>query len=99
MKTLFSACLNCAVTTLAFFALQGTALGLTITTTNNATVLANTIGGPGITISNPVYSGAAGASGLFGDGLAAGISLPSGIILTTGSATNALPPNNNDGKT
>ena len=72
---------------------------LTVVATNDANVLANTLLGSGINlVGNPIYTGAIAASGTFKGGLAAGIGIESGIILTTGLATNALPPNNNDGK-
>jgi Subtilase family/Divergent InlB B-repeat domain/Right handed beta helix region len=71
---------------------------LTINVTNDANVLASTILGPGINVvGQPQYIGANAASGTFAGGLAAGIGIESGIILTTGDANNALPPNNSDG--
>jgi hypothetical protein len=70
---------------------------LTIDVNNNANALANTILGPGIElVGNATYMGADAASGLFRGGLAAGIGIESGIIMTCGLATNALPPNNNN---
>ncbi len=68
---------------------------LTVFTTNDADILANTILGSGINlVGTPVYTGASAASGMFNGGLAAGIGIESGIILTTGLATDVLPPNN-----
>jgi VPDSG-CTERM motif len=58
--------------------------------------LANSILGPGISlVSGSVsYSGATtGASGTFTGGLSAGIGIESGLILTTGLASNAVGPN------
>ena len=67
---------------------------LTVATTNDANVLANTILGPGIKlVGQPQYIGAARAAGTFVGGLAAGIGIESGIILTSGDANLALPPN------
>jgi subtilisin family serine protease len=73
---------------------------LTINVTNAANVLASTILGPGINVvGQPQYTGAATAAGTFVGGLAAGIGIESGIILTSGDANNALPPNKSDGIT
>jgi hypothetical protein len=73
---------------------------LTINVTNDANVLADTILGPGIElISRPRYIGANTAAGTFAGGLAAGIGIESGIILTSGDANLALPPNTSDGIT
>ena len=65
-----------------------------VTPTNDANTLANTILGSGITINNATYTGAAQASGTFTGGNSAGIGIDQGILLTTGSATNAAGPNN-----
>ena len=73
---------------------------LAVTVTNDANVLVSTILGPGIeVVGQPQYTGAARASGTFAGGLAAGIGIESGIILTSGDANLALPPNNSDGIT
>jgi hypothetical protein len=73
---------------------------LAITVTNDTNVLVGTILGPGIeVVGQPQYTGAARAAGTFAGGLAAGIGIESGIILTTGDASFALPPNNSDGNT
>lgn len=78
--------------------LSGTANALTITPTDDGNALANAILGEGITVSpgSISYTGASGASGFFDDGLAAGISIESGIILSSGQAINAEPPNEFD---
>ena len=72
---------------------SGSASALTVTTTNDATVLTNTLLGSGVTTSNLSYTGAAVASGTFTDGLSSGIGMDSGILLTSGAATNAVGPN------
>lgn len=71
---------------------------LTVAATGDASTLAGTILGEGITIvGDPVFVGAASASGTFKGGIAAGIGIEEGIILTTGTATDALGPNESDG--
>jgi hypothetical protein len=63
---------------------------ITVTTTNDATVLANTILGPGITlVGPPTYIGAATASGTFTGGTASGLGFDTGIVLTSGLASSA----------
>lgn len=68
---------------------------LIVTTTNDATTLANTLlaGGSGITINSATYTGAAVASGTFTGGTGI-IGFESGILLTSGSAQIAVGPNN-----
>ena len=68
---------------------------LIVTTTNNATTLANTLlaGGSGITVNSATYTGAAVASGTFTGGTGI-IGFESGILLTSGSAPIAVGPNN-----
>jgi len=46
-----------------------------------------------ITYSNIKYTGASGAAGLFNDGLTDGLGIESGIILSSGSISNAIGPN------
>jgi hypothetical protein len=68
---------------------QVSALEVTPATTQaEAEALANAFAGPGITISNITYTGAVGASGTFTGGEAAGIGIESGVLLTSGSASN-----------
>lgn len=87
-----------AATILGLGLASGSAQALTITPTNNGTDLVNTILGSGITVNSGSinYSGANGASGIFSDGLASGIGINNGIILTTGKAVDAIGPNNSD---
>jgi hypothetical protein len=70
-----------------------------VTQTDDASTLANTLLGSGITISGESYTGAAVASGTFTGGLSAGIGIESGIILTSGDASLAPGPNTLDGAT
>lgn len=72
---------------------------LDVTPTGDASILANNILGSGITISNITYTGGANASGTFTNGLSSGIGIASGIILTTGSAADAVGPNSADNTT
>ena len=78
---------------------SGSAFALSVTTTNDAETLANTILGGGITISNLSYNGHESASGTFTDGLSSGIGMDEGIILTSGNASLAEGPNTSDGAT
>ncbi|NEP88828.1 MAG: PEP-CTERM sorting domain-containing protein [Okeania sp. SIO2C2] len=87
----------------AFAALSGitAAQAISITPTNNGNDLVNEILGSGITIAPDSinYIGTGGASGIFTNGLSSGIGIDSGIILTTGTATDAQGPNNSDEQT
>ena len=79
------------LTTLAIFAaftMASTASALTITAMDTATNMAQALAGTGVTISNVSYTGANSASGYFTGGTAAGLGIDSGIVLTTGSASN-----------
>lgn len=64
------------------------AFAMTITAYDSADNLAQSLAGPGITISNANYTGTTDASGYFSGGIAAGIGIESGIVLTSGWATN-----------
>lgn len=85
----FFACLS-AVAVLAF---AGNAMALSVTPNGSGTDLVNAILGGGIAASNITYTGAAAASGTFSGGIASGLGIDTGIILTSGSATNAIGPN------
>lgn len=69
---------------------------MTVTTTNNATTLADALAGTGVTISNATYTGAAGASGTFTGGTGAGVGIDQGIVLTSGLAASAGLPWSSD---
>ncbi len=82
-------CVFCSLKTRAQLAVAN---GLT------ATQMANIIAGPGITVSNATYNGAAIASGSF-DGTNSNIGVASGVLLTTGDLTFAVGPNTQGGIT
>ena len=76
------------------------AQAISVTANNNANDLVSAILGSGITVSGaPTYTGGALASGTFTGGLAAGIGIDSGILLTSGTATLAQGPNNSGSAT
>jgi hypothetical protein len=60
--------------------------------------LANALLGGGITVTNVIYNGDNVASGSFSGGTGV-IGFESGIVLTSGSTANVLPPNNNTAAT
>ena len=68
--------------------LSSVAFSMTINPYDSAANLAQSLVGPGITISNVSYTGATVASGYFSGGTAAGIGIESGIVLTSGYASN-----------
>ena len=70
-------------------------LALSVSTTTDGNLLANTILGGGITISNISYIGGTTQSGTFMDGMDS-IGINDGIILTTGNANLAPGPNTSD---
>jgi len=68
---------------------------IVVTDTNDASVLANSIVGSGISISNATYSGATTtASGTFVNGSSSGLGFDTGIVLTTGTTACVPGPNN-----
>ena len=74
---------------------------LLVTETDSGATLVNAILGSGVTV-NPgsiVYTGAAQASGTFTGGASVGITIDQGILLTSGDASGAAGPNNDDGFT
>ena len=77
--------------------LAGNSFALVVTSSGDAVLLSNTILGTGITVTNATYTGVATASGTFVDGASSGIGIESGIILTSGAATDAEGPNTSDG--
>ena len=66
---------------------------LTVTANNNAQALVQAITGAGITTSNEVLNCPNGASAFF-TATNTGIDVTSGILLATGTASNAIGPNN-----
>lgn len=74
----------------------GAASALSVTASDGTgTDLAGTLLGSGVTITGGTvtYQGPGSASGSFTGGLASGIGIDEGIILTTGTATDAVGPN------
>ena len=68
---------------------------LDIKPTNDATTLTTArVSGQGITVTESKYSGAAVAAGTYTQGP---LKIEDGILVTTGSAKLALPPNNEEG--
>lgn len=89
------------VLALAAFAATASADTVSVTTTGSATTLVGELLGPGISVvsGSESYTGAAVASGTFSNGLPSGIGISSGILLTSGDASLAPGPNNNDAAT
>ncbi len=81
---------------MGLFLLPQPALALSVSTTTDGNLLATTILGGGITISNISYTGGPTQSGTFMDGLTSGIGIDDGIILTSGNANLAVGPNISD---
>lgn len=99
MKQLYQAVRTSTLAALSL-AMCATASALTVTPSNNADTLVNTLIGSGITYTpgTGVFTGTATSGGLFsGGGGATGIGIAEGILLTSGSVNNAVGPNNNDG--
>ncbi len=79
--------------------MSGAAQAVTITTTDDATTLVNTILGAGVTVvGTPTYTGTTTQSGTFTGG-AAEVGFASGIVLSTGNANDIPGPNNNGTET
>ncbi len=72
------------------------AMALSVTTSSSASVLANTLFGSGLTIVSASLAGASDQQGTFTGG-ASSIGIDSGVILTSGSALQAVGPNTDDG--
>lgn len=70
-------------------ATQASAAPISVTSTTNAAALSGALGGSGVTISNPVYTGASGSAGTFTGGASAGLGFGGGIVLTSGLASDA----------
>ncbi len=92
LKKLSGVLISCVV-----FAATGAQAGLVVNDVNDGGVLASAIAGSGITVSNVSYLGAEGAAGGFSNGVASGLELESGIILSTGQVSSAVGGNDEDG--
>lgn len=73
------------------------AQALVLTPSLDATALATALAGAGVTISNATLIGIDGQQGFFSGGVADGIGIESGIMLTSGAIANAQGPNSADG--
>lgn len=66
---------------------------------NNPNILANTIVGAGITVSNATLTCPTGASGTFSNGVPTNVGIDRGVVLATGLITNAQAPNTSQNTT
>ncbi len=84
-----------AGTTLFFLGATSSVKAINIAPNNNGQTLVNNLIGDGINVvpGSVSYIGAECASGTFTDGLASGIGIDSGVILTSGCAAGAAGPN------
>lgn len=85
-----------AVASAAVLAPSAPAFALSVTSSTDASALASALVGGGITISNATLVGSARQQGTFSGGLASGIGIDGGVILTSGSIDNAPGPNDSD---
>jgi len=70
----------------------------TFTSGSTAAQLATQIGGPGLTITNPVITHGIGSQvGTFSNGFVANLQIDTGVLLTTSTVTEAFTNNNNIG--
>ena len=85
----------------SFLLLFGALPSLGITTTNlgstTPTQLAQQLAGPGVTVTNVTFTGANVAGGTFAGGLADGLGIDSGVMLSSGDIANGIGPNDQDG--
>lgn len=90
--------LSAASLAISSLAIVSSAHALNVSPTDNAQALADAIMGSGsaITVTSVSYSGAAAASGLYSDGP---LGMADGALLTSGSAVNALPPDDSGATT
>ncbi|PHQ16039.1 choice-of-anchor L family PEP-CTERM protein [Marinobacter profundi] len=77
------------------------ASALSVTENDSGLDLISAILGTGVTVDSSTinYIGGTGQAGLFTDGLASGIGIDTGILLTSGKSTLAEGPNDQDGAT
>lgn len=89
------------VSCLLLFLVARTSFSITTTNLNSTTPLqlAQMLAGPGVTVSNVTFVGANVAGGSFTGGLADGLGIESGVILSSGDIANAVGPNTDDGIT
>jgi hypothetical protein len=71
---------------------------LQVTPSNNAAQLAGILAGNGVTVSGAIMNCPNGAAGTF-NGTASNIGIAQGILLTSGSVSNAVGPNVQSGIT
>lgn len=76
-----------SIATMGLLGIAVNATAMNITAMDSAQNLAQSLVGTGITISNVTYTGATAASGYFTGGVAAGIGIEKGIVLTSGYAS------------
>jgi uncharacterized repeat protein (TIGR01451 family) len=83
---------------LSFVVLARSALAITVTNLSATTPqqLAQQLAGPGVTVSNVTYTGSNLAGGTFSGGLADGLGIDSGVILSSGDIANGVGPNDSD---
>ena len=98
MKHFYNYLKRAVIGAICFFPLMTNAQ-LNVNSAASATDLANAILGSGVTVSNVVLDCGPGGSGIFTNGNTTNIGLTSGIILSTGHASDAGGPNNNPGLT
>ncbi|MEO8349609.1 MAG: choice-of-anchor L domain-containing protein [Acidobacteriota bacterium] len=87
------------VFSLLLFLGAGSALAITVTNLSSTTPqqLAQMLAGPGVTVSNVTFTGANVAGGTFAGGLADGLGIDSGVMLSSGDIANGIGPNDQDG--
>ncbi|MFN2239417.1 MAG: choice-of-anchor L domain-containing protein [Thermoanaerobaculia bacterium] len=87
----------------ALVAMMSVPVCASITTKNMETVTPQQLGellaGPGIQITNVTINGSPAAAGTFTGGLAAGLGIEDGVILSSGAIENIIGPNDSPGKT
>ncbi|HEX5134215.1 MAG TPA: choice-of-anchor L domain-containing protein, partial [Thermoanaerobaculia bacterium] len=89
------------VLSLLFFLVARPSFPVTTVDLNSMTPqqLAQLLAGPGVTVSNVTFTGANVAAGSFSGGLADGLGIDTGVILSSGNIANAAGPNEDDGIT
>jgi hypothetical protein len=98
MKSFYNKLQAVFATVICLWAIQTNAQ-LQVNSSVTANALANQIVGTGVTISNVNLDCAPGAYGVFTNGNTTNIGLTNGILLTTGSANDAIGPNTDGGTT